>query len=195
MTEHSSHKRDLVISIHRELTPAQRADFDQLETRCFTNPQQTPEERWRNADRYSSAADTIGYTLAYSGTVLVGAVQLFERVLPFGGRTVRLGGLGGVATDPDWRGQGIAAATTAAAMAELRRAGSEVAYLCALPEVGQRLYRKVGFVPLGRPYTYRGASGTQYTDHNGWLAPLNDPALFAALLADMATLDLAGSNW
>lgn len=195
MTERSSGVSDLVITTHTTLTPAQRAAFDRLEARCFRSADQSPEERRRNADRYSSAADTVGYALAHVGEKLVGAVQLFERAIPCGDRTVRLGGLGGVATDPDWRGRGIAEATTAAAMAELRHVGSAVAYLCARPELGQRLYGKVGFVPLGRPHTYRGTSGTPYTDHDGWLAPVNDPTVFAAMLADTEALDLAGSNW
>ena len=187
--------QDLTITIRSDLDSAQQVAFDHLLTTAFHKPGQTEEQRWENNDRYSSDADTIGYALTYIGDELVGGMVLLERALPYDGRTVRLGGIGGVATNPDWRGRGIAEATLRAAMDELRRHGAEIAYLCAVPELGRRLYAKAGFAPLGRPYTYRGRSGKPYTDHDGWLAPLTDPALCAAMLADPEPLDLAGSNW
>lgn len=185
---------NLAITIVGTLDPAQQEIFDRLLTTAFYKPDQTEEERWADNDRYSSD-DKVGYALTHVGDELVGGMILLERALPYGGRTVRLGGIGGVATDPAWRGRGIAEATLHAAMEALRQRGAEVAYLCAVPELGRRLYAKAGFAPLGRPYTYRGRSGKGYTDHDGWLAPLTDPALCAAMLADTATLDLAGSNW
>ncbi len=185
----------LTITIHDELDPARHAAFDRLLTTAFSDAEKTESQRQEQADRYSNDADRIGYSLAHVGDELVGGMLLFERAVPFNGRTVRLGGIGGVATDPAWRGRGIAEATVRAAMAELRRRGAGVAYLCAVPDLGRRLYAKAGFAALGRPYTYRGRSGKQYTDHDGWLTPLADPALCAAMLADTEPLDLAGSNW
>ncbi len=185
----------LTITIHGELDPAQHAAVDRLETIAFSSPEWTEAQWQEQADRYDGDGDRVGYALAHVGADLVGSMRLFERAVPFNGRTVRLGGIGGVATDPAWRGRGIAEATVRAAMAELRRRGAGVAYLCAVPDLGRRLYAKAGFAALGRPYTYRGRSGKQYTDHDGWLAPLADPALCATMLADTATLDLAGSNW
>ncbi len=185
----------LTITIHGDLDPSQHAAVDRLETTAFSSPEWTAAQWQEQADRYDGDADRVGYALAHVGTELVGSMRLFERAVPFNGRTVRLGGIGAVATDPDWRGRGIAEATLIAAMEELRRHGAEVAYLCAVPELGRRLYAKAGFAPLGRPYTYRGRSGTPYTDHDGWLAPLTDPALCAAMLTDTEPLDLAGSNW
>ncbi len=191
MTEHLPKP---AITIVDTLDPVQQEIFDRLLATAFHKPGQTEEEHWASNDRYGSD-DKVGYALTHVGDRLVGGMLLLERALPYGGRTVRLGGIGGVATHPDWRGRGIAEATLRAAMDDLRRRGAEVAYLCAVPELGRRLYAKVGFAPLGRPYTYRGRSGKEYTDHDGWLAPLTDPALCAAMLADTATLDLAGSNW
>jgi predicted N-acetyltransferase YhbS len=185
----------LTITIHETLDPARRAAFEHVEATAFGDHDPTEGEHRELADRYSSEADTIGYLLATVGDELVGTIRLFERPVPFHERTVRLGGLGGVGTHPAWRGRGIAEAMVHAAMDELRRRGAEVAYLCAVPELGQRLYAKADFVALGRPYTYRGRSGTAYTDHDGWLAPLTAPALCAAMLADPQPLDLAGSNW
>ena len=185
----------LTIAIRATLSPEEHGAFDAVEAAAFGETEWTEEQRQEIADRYSSAADANGYVLAHIGDELVGTIRLFTRAVPFNGRTVRLGGMGGVATHPDWRGRGIAEATVRAAMGELQRQGATVAYLCSVTALGQRLYAKVGFVPLGRPYTYRGRSGKHYTDHDGWLAPLTDPVLCAAMLADPAPLDLAGSNW
>ena len=186
---------DLAITIRATLSPEEHGSFDAVEAAAFGEAEWTEEQHREVTDRYSSAADTNGYVLAHVGDRLVGTIRLFTRAVPFNGRTVRLGGLGGVATHPDWRGRGIAEAAVRAAMEELQQQGAEVAYLCSVPELGQRLYARVGFAPLGRPYTYRGRSGKGYTDHDGWLAPLTDPALYAAMLADPKPLDLAGSNW
>jgi predicted N-acetyltransferase YhbS len=185
----------LTIAIHETLTPEELAAFDAVESAAFGDGDWTAEKAQEIADRYSSDADTVGYVVAHIADDLVGTIRIFMRTVPYAGRTVRLGGLGGVATHPDWRGRGIAEATVSVAMEALRQRGSEVAYLCALPELGRRLYAKAGFAPLERPYTYRGRSGKGYTDHDGWLAPLTDPDLCAAMLAGPEPFDLAGSNW
>lgn len=108
---------------------------------------------------------------------------------------MQLGGLGGVATDAAWRGRGIASATTAAGMARLRELGCDVAYLCTDIEKRAHLYGQVGFVPLGRPHTYLGASGKRYTDDDGMVAAVNSPDLLAAILADDQPFDIGRGNW
>ena len=185
----------LTIATHETLTPEELAAFDAVQAVAFGEGDWTAEKAQEIADRYGSDAETVGYAVAAIEGETVGAIRLLMRDVPYAGRTVRLGGIGGVATHPDWRGRGIAEATLFAAMEALRGWGGEVAYLCALPELGRRLYAKAGFAPLDRPYTYRGHSGKEYTDHDGWLAPLTDPALCAAMLADPEPFDLAGSNW
>lgn len=183
------------ISAHTTLTSEQRAIYDELERAAFQSATLSVEQRCESDDRFCSAADTVGYVLAFAGAQLVGAVQLSQRAIDFQGQTVQLGGLGGVATDADWRGRGIASATTAAAMARLREIGSDVAYLCTnIAKLG-RLYGQVGFVPLGRTHTYLGASGKRYTDDDGMIAPVNSPELFAAILADGKPFDIGRGNW
>ena len=185
----------LTIAIHETPTPEELAAFNAVQVAAFGEEDWTTEKTREIADRYGSDAETVGYVVAQVGDTIVGAIRMLMRDVPYAGRTVRLGGLGGVATHPDWRGRGIAEAMLFAAMAWLRGRGGEVAYLCALPELGRRLYAKAGFAPLDRPYTYRGHSGKVYTDHDGWLAPLTDPSLCAAMLAGPEPFDLAGTNW
>lgn len=186
---------DLTIAIHETPTSEELAAFNAVQAAAFGEEDWTAEKTREIADRYGSNADTVGYVVARVGDVIVGAIRILMRDVSYAGHTVRLGGLGGVATHPDWQGRGIAEAMLFAAMGALRERGGEVAYLCALPDLGRRLYAKAGFAPLERPYTYRGHSGKEYADDDGWLAPLTDPALCAAMLAGPEPFDLAGSNW
>ena len=182
------------ITSHTDLTPEERAAFNAVERDAFRDHATTEEARREMNDRFHGD-DGIGYILAYAGADLVGAIKLSRRAVPFAGRTIQLGGLGGVATREDWRGRGVASATTAAAIDFLRQHDCDIAYLCTDTEKLGPLYGKVGFVPLGRPHTYLGASGKRYTDNDGMIAPVNSPAIFEAVLTAREPFDIGRGNW
>ena len=194
MSQPGSPPEGVRISSHTDLTPDERAAYNTVERDAFSDYATTDEARREMHDRFHGD-DGIGYILAHAGDNLIGAIKLSRRAIPFAGRTIQLGGLGGVATREDWRGRGVAAATTAAAMDFLRSHDCDIAYLCTEIAKNGRLYGKVGFVPLGRPHTYLGASGKRYTDEDGMIAPVNSPELFAAILADTAPFDIGRGNW
>jgi hypothetical protein len=79
----------------------------------------------------------------------------------------------------------------------LHAAQADVAYLCA--DLGNpsrlRLYGQFGFVPLGRPQTYVGPSGTRYTDDDAMLAPIGSPAVFERIMAAREPFDIGRGNW
>ena len=195
MSQHAADNAPYTVSVHTTLTPEQRALFETLERAAFQSSTLSAEQQQENDDRFCSDNDAVGYILAFAGAQLVGAVQLSQRAIDFRGQAVQLGGLGGVATDAAWRGRGIASAATATAMARLRELGCDVAYLCTNIEKLSHLYGQVGFVPLGRAHTYLGASGKRYTDDDGMVAPVNSPALLAAILADDQPFDIGRGNW
>ena len=195
MSQHADENAPYTVSVHTTLTPDQRMIYDELERAAFQWFDISEEKQRESNDRFCSGADTVGYVLAFAGEQLVGAVHLSQRAIDFQGQTVQLGGLGGVATDAEWRGRGIASATTASAMARLRERGCDVAYLCTNIEKLSHLYGQVGFVPLDRAHTYLGASGKRYTDDDGMIAPVNSPALFATILADAKPFDIGRGNW
>lgn len=182
------------ISSHTELTSEERAAYNTVEREAFSGYATTEEARREMYDRFHGD-DGIGYILAHAGNELIGAIKILRRAIPFAGRTIQLGGIGGVATRDDWRGRGVASATTAAAMAFLRQHECDIAYLCTdIAKLGV-LYGKVGFIPLGRPHTYVGASGTRYTDNDGMIAPVNSRELFDAVLAAQGPFDIGPGNW
>ena len=182
------------ISSHTDLTPEERAAYNAVERDAFRDYATTEEARREMYDRFH-ADDGIGYILAHADAELIGAIKLSRRAIPFAGRTIQLGGLGGVATREDWRGRGVASATTAAAIDFLRQHGCEIAYLCTNIEKLGPLYGRVGFVPLGRPHTYLGASGKRYTDDDGMIAPVNSPVTFEAVLTAQGPFDIGRGNW
>lgn len=195
MTNAVSKPEGVQISGHATLTPELRSAFDTLERDAFSGYATTEEARRELDDRFCSDDDTIGYILAHADEELIGAIRLSQRAIPFAGRTIQLGGLGGVATRDDWRGRGVASATTAAAMEFLRERGCDIAYLCTdIAKLG-KLYGRADFVALGRPHTYLVASGTRYTDTDGMIAPVNSPETFEAALAAREPFDIGRGNW
>jgi len=179
------------------LPPTLQEQLDPVGAESFGSDSQTPEEREEGHDRYCSERDIIVQLLALAGDNVIGATSVFQRTIALRDQRVRLGGLGGVCTATAWRRRGGAAALVQRAMEELRAAGCDLAYLCTdvESEWAQRLYGRAGFVPLGRPYTFRGKSGKGYTDYDGMIAPLASPQLFQQVLADTAPLDLGVGNW
>jgi ribosomal protein S18 acetylase RimI-like enzyme len=113
------------------------------------------------------------------------------------GGTLVLGGIGDVCVAPEYRRQGIATDLALTALLVLDVAGCDVAYLCAvvcLPHI-VKLYGRAGFVVLGRPHTYLGASGRRYVDHDAMIAPVGSRALFEQVLADTVPFDIGRGNW
>ena len=179
------------------LPPTLREQYEQVDAESFGGDSQTPEERQEEQDRFCSERDIIVQLLALAGDAVIGATSVFQRTILPHDQPVRLGGLGGVCTATAWRRRGVAAALVQRAMAKLRAANCDLAYLCTdvESEWARRLYGRAGFVPLGRPYTYHGKSGKLYTDHDGMIAPLASPQLFQQVLADTAPLHLGAGNW
>jgi GNAT superfamily N-acetyltransferase len=137
------------------------------------------------------------HAVALDGEDVVGCARAYRRTITWRGHTLILGGLGDVCTDPAHRRAGIATTVVQVAMQELHGAGCDLAYLCA--EVQNpgivRLYGQVGFVPLRRPHTYHGISGTLYTAVDGMIAPVRSPALFNEVLSDGEPFHIGTGNW
>ncbi len=71
----------------------------------------------------------------------------------------RVGLVEPVGTDPEYRRRGLARAACRAGLAALRAAGAQFALVCPRGDAGYpvpgRLYRQLGFRPVGRTVTYR----------------------------------------
>ncbi|OGK44626.1 hypothetical protein A2956_03875 [Candidatus Roizmanbacteria bacterium RIFCSPLOWO2_01_FULL_37_57] len=58
-----------------------------------------------------------------------------------------------------------------------------------------KFYKKYGFVPLNRPYTFLGKSRKRYSDTDGMIAQITSKALFTEILTDSKPFDIGFGNW
>jgi len=141
--------------------------------------------------------DPYAYLLAIDRRSMIGVVLLYKKNIEHAGKKIILGGIGGVCVKKKKRKKGVASALLEKAMQDLKRKGCDMTYLCAdvkNPEM-VRLYGKVGFVTLDKPYTYLGKSGKRYTENNGMIAPVKSKAKFNLIRKSKKILDLGASNW
>lgn len=157
----------------------------------------TPEERIVHEDKFCSSEDSTGYVVVQEKEDVIGAVNLFIRRITFEGISVNLGGIGGLCTRKDKRKNGVGTLLLTRAIGELRRAGSDVAYLCT--DVSKDwmvgFYEKAGFVRLTHGHIYTGKSGKRYTETDGMLAPVCSTEKFHRIATSENVLDIGRGNW
>ena len=146
-------------------------------------------------DRYCSIP--YAHVLAVEREEIIGAARLFERSIRFGREIFTVGGFGGVTTKKNKRRKGVATAVLRKGMEDFGIRNFDFAFLCAdvTDSAFIRLYGKVGFVPLGKPYIYRGKSGTKYVDNNGMVAPVKAMDEFKDVLSTKEILDIGLGSW
>jgi hypothetical protein len=57
------------------------------------------------------------------------------------------------------------------------------------------LYSQVGFIPLGKPYSYLGKSGKRYVEYDGMIAPVKSKNRFDLVMKSEEVLDIGVGNW
>lgn len=117
---------------------------------------------------------------------IAATLRVWDRVMRFGAIPVRMGGIGGVCTHPDFRGAGYARAMMQEVIDYLRASGYVVGVLFTI--IGGEFYRRLGWasVPLaGFRVTRRQASSLPPTDwHVTPFAEARDLAQVMALYAE-----------
>jgi predicted N-acetyltransferase YhbS len=180
-TTTSTEHRDLPLRVIQlaQLTAEQTAERYQLRAQCFADV---------TADqlREDFVAPSIASVLAYEGEALVGCASVVKRGIAYEGKAIQLGGIGGVCTRADRRGRGIGSRVCQSALDLLRKEGCDVVFLAAGQSAGTaRFYARLGFVLLGRPFTFvdaRGAVKHPSSDDVGMIAPLCSADLFAHIV-------------
>lgn len=163
---------------------------------CF-NEERTSEKQEEHDDQFCSQGDYYKFVLALEDNNVIGSVTILKRRIIFKSKKIKLGGLGGVCTHPDKRRRGIASRLLKVALSEMKKAGCDIAYLCAdtssLSKL--RMYGEIGFVPLNHQYTYLGKSGRRYYENNGMIAPINSNDIFNLVVKDNEPFDIGQGNW
>lgn len=187
------------LTIHPSFLPSLLLrSVTELDKACFRhNGEPTDSQHADGADRYCSQSDLIYYILAWEKDKLIGETRVFKRTILFNSQKVVLGGIGSVATHPDFRKQGIATKMVKKGMDLLKKEGCAVAYICADAHSLKALefYESFGFRRLLRNHIYLGKSGKRYIDTDGLLAPVTSRKLFNHILATTTPFDIGKGNW
>jgi predicted N-acetyltransferase YhbS len=121
---------------------------------------------------------------------IVGHMALQFRAMRLGERLVHVAGLGDVATDPGYRGQGIAAGLLRIAISEARASRSDFVLLFGTA----RLYAAAGFRPVDNTMTWIDLTGARTHEiHREPAESLMVLPLGALPWDDAAPLDLLGN--
>jgi predicted N-acetyltransferase YhbS len=102
-------------------------------------------ERYLEHDRRLRDRDTL---VALDGERLVGCVQIFTQTIRLRGEAVPLGGVGSVATHPDYERRGIASELLNRAIAEMTRRGMALSLLFT---ARVSFYERLGWVQVEHP--------------------------------------------
>lgn len=135
------------------------------------------------------------WLLAFEQDEIIGTILLHKRRVKHKSQVMILGGLGRVCTRKDRRSQGIATMMLEEAVKILKNWKCDVAYLCANIEETGRLYARVGFAPLNKPYTYYGRSGRLYEGTSGMIAPINSSKIFKEIIGSKEKFHIGSGNW
>jgi GNAT superfamily N-acetyltransferase len=177
-----------VLAIRAEhLTEEQRGHVRELQNQCFVN---VPYDELME----DFVAESIAKVLAYHEGSPVGCVSVFRRLIEYEGRSITLGGYGGTCTREDMRGRGVGTMLCRAAADVLRREGCDVAFLAVGEKSGTAsFYERLGFVLLGKPFTFvnaRGITKRPSSDDVGMLAPVCSQEVFDFVMAGTESLHL-----
>lgn len=189
---------EVLIKIFDDLPPDLKRETWKMKDECFSwRETYTPEQKAEHEDKFCSHTDRFKYILVFEKEKVIGMTILCKRIIKFKKASVVLGGFGGVCVQKEKRRRGVASAMIKKGMEELKKANCDVAYLCTniSDSTMINLYQKFGFVALGKPHTYLGASGKRYTEKDAMLAPVNSPEIFQSILSDEEPFDIGRGNW
>jgi len=132
---------------------------------------------------------------AYLNKRMVSLANIHIKKIISDGKSITVGGIGGVVTDMEYRHKGIALKVLKKAMLFLKSINADVAMLCTdIPRLGG-LYEKVGFIPLGKPYYFLTKQGAEKVSFDGMIAPIGDMKKFKKILESNEKINVGASNF
>jgi GNAT superfamily N-acetyltransferase len=129
------------------------------------------------------------HALTSFDAVLVSYLRIFERTISVGEETLRVSGVGGVMTLPEWRQRGLASITLRRAAGFMRdESRVDYALLLCRDEVA-RVYTKLGWETVAGPTTFEQPSGRAMYPHHTMVLR------FTARAWPSGPIDLCGLPW
>ena len=186
------------VDILDELTPTLRTIVSNFRTSVpdINGKIRTPKEEIIHQEKFCSDSDIKLWILVFEKNMLIGTTAVYARSIKYNGRNILLGGIGKVRVKQENRGEGIASAMMEAAMDQMKKLKCDIAFLDTnIDSFLGKFYKKYGFVPLNRPYTFLGKSRKRYSDTDGMIAQITSKALFTEILTDSKPFDIGFGNW
>jgi len=126
---------------------------------------------------------------------MVGYLFVHERNLIFNRIPIKLAGIGGVVVHRKFRHKGIATAILTTTIKLLKKEKFDIALLSTdINKLGE-LYKRVGFVPLGKPYSFIDIKGLRKEENGGMIANINSKEIFDEILTSNNKLNVGISNF
>lgn len=130
------------------------------------------------------------------GFLYVVTVKLFKRDIEFDGRSLALGGIGGVCVAENMRRKGIATEMIRKGLEVLREKGCEVACLNAdLSRNVYRLYENIGFKLMDRKISFEDINGKIRYDDGTMFVPLCSKEIFEHIMKSDKTFHYGKGYW
>lgn len=173
--------------------PIEKIDFKELDlfaTNHWGEREESREEVDNNFfDKNKSAV------IAKINDELVGLLYFHERKTVFNNKEIAFAGIGGVVVHKEYRHLGIATKILEKVIEVLEKDKINIALLCTDIERLGKLYAKVGFVPLGRPYYFIDKLGKEQNSNDGMIAKINSQEFFDEMLNSNEKLNVGMSNF
>lgn len=132
---------------------------------------------------YDWDAPQDGKFLLLDGDNVVGRVAVHKTISEFNGQQYCLGGFGGLAVLPEYRGNGYGRMLAEAALNMLREISVDVACMCVNVESGiTDFYRRLGYSFLNRPAYFVNWADKEKTDDTVMIMGINNTKLAEKIL-------------
>ncbi len=135
---------EIEIKSDRDITAAEREQTDDCLRRAF----------WGLTDYHYQWSDADWHVMVHANGTLVSYVAIAEREGAVNDQPVKLGGIGGVATLPEWRGRGLASAAMKKAAAFMDKKLGVEAGLLLVDEATEPFYRRLGWKRVPGPLVF-----------------------------------------
>lgn len=181
---------DIKIYSDHELSLLDREQLQELDLICFGKG------AIEKAPLYYFAP-TFKHILLFDNNKLVSHLRIVLRDAYWQGRKILIGGIGSVATDPDFQGKGYASLLLQEAIKILRSHNVDFGLLQTNISKGGKLYGKIGFIPANVPYEvldiYDNKRKVEAKDV--MIAPVRSPELVSEIMNSNQILFIGKGDW
>lgn len=134
--------------------------------------------------------------LAKDGNKKIGLIEIFLKKNAFlGKKNIYIGGIGGVVVSAQYRHKGVATKMLLKTLEILKKERTDAAMLCTDIERLGGLYKKVGFLEIGRPYFFLDKNKVLKMEKGGMAAKTNSESILNELLNSNKKIYVGVSNF